>query len=137
MKNLVAAKNIAKEKNNKNIFLNLTKGTIFAYFITLLVFIIYGILITYTDITEKNMQLIVMITTVVSVLVSGFISAKGISSKGLLLGSLAGIIYFIILLMVAFCVLPNIQINSKLLMLFVLSICSGGVGGIIGINLKS
>lgn len=135
MKNLGVPKNVTKE--NKNIFLNLTKGTVFAYFITLLVFMTYGILITYTDITEKNMQTIVMITTVVSVLISGFLSTKGVKSKGLLLGILAGIIYFIILLMVAFCVLPTIQFSFKLMMLFILSICSGGIGGIIGINLKS
>lgn len=136
MKNLGIQKNVAKEKNHKNIFVNLTKGTIFAYFITLLVFMVYGVLITYTDITEKNMQIVVMLTTVISVLISGFLSAKGINSKGLLLGALAGIVYFVILLMVAFCVLPTIQFNPKLIMLLILSICSGGVGGIIGINLK-
>lgn len=132
----ISSRNSSKETKEKNIFNSLAIGTIFAYFITLLVFIIYSLLITYTDVTEKYMQTIIMVTTVISVLVSGFLSTKNIKSKGLLIGILSGVIYFIILLIVAFCILPTIEFNSKLLTLLILSICSGGIGGIIGINLK-
>lgn len=136
MRKKISSRNSSKETKGKNIFNSLAIGTIFAYFITLLVFIIYSLLITYTDVTEKYMQTIIMVTTVVSVLVSGFLSTKNIKSKGLLIGILSGVIYFIILLIVAFCILPTIEFNSKLLTLLMLSICSGGIGGIIGINLK-
>lgn len=127
--------NLQAKPDNKGLS-SLAKGTVFAYFITLVVFIIYGALLTYTNMTEENLQMVVMITTVFSVLISGFISARGVSSKGLLFGMLAGAIYAIIMIMIGFCVLPVINFNLKLLMIFILSICSGGVGGIVGINLK-
>lgn len=137
MKKIKTERNILQENsdNNKGLF-SLAKGTVFAYFITVTVFIIYGVLLTYTDVTEENLQMVVMITTVVSVLISGFISARGVNSKGLLYGMLAGIIYSTIMIMIGLCILPAIQFNFKFVMILILSICGGGVGGIIGINLK-
>ncbi len=124
--------------NNKpnQAIVSLTKGSIFSYIITGVVFIIYGLLLTYTDTTEKNMQLIVMITTVVSVLIGGIIASKGVNSKGLIFGMLVGIVYALIMVMVSFCILPTIKITSKMVMIIILSLSSGGIGGIIGINTK-
>ena len=122
-------------KPNQSI-VSLTKGSVFSYIITGVVFIIYGLLLTYTDTTEKNMQLIVMITTVVSVLIGGIIASKGVNSKGLIFGMLVGIIYALIMVMVSFCILPTIKITSKMVMIIILSLSSGGIGGIIGINTK-
>lgn len=136
MKKIKIERNNLQEKSNNNGLFSLAKGTVFAYFITVVVFIIYGALLTYTDITEANLQMVVMITTVISVLISGFISARSASSKGLLYGMLAGLIYSIIMIMIGLCILPVIKFSFKLIMIFILSLCGGGVGGIIGINLK-
>ncbi len=123
------------EKQNDSI-VSLTKGVIFSYLITAIVFIVYGILLTYTETTEKNIQIVVMITTVLSVLIGGIISSKGVSKRGLMFGMLVGIIYSIIMIMISFCVLPTIKITSKMIMIIILSISAGGIGGIIGINSK-
>lgn len=136
MKDIKKERSISREESKDSGLFSLTKGTLFAYIITMLVFIIYGVLLTYTDITEKNIQMVVMITTVLSVLVSGFISSRGVSSKGLLFGMIAGGLYAFIMIMISFCILPNIQISSKSAMITILSISGGGVGGIIGINSK-
>lgn len=126
--------NIKKSKNS--VILSLTKGTIFSYLLTLIVFITYGILLTYTQITEKNMQVVVMLTTVVSVLLGGIVASNGLNSKGLIFGMLVGVIYAIVMIMVSFCILPSIKITSKMIMILILSISAGGIGGIIGINVK-
>lgn len=123
------------EKQNDSI-VSLTKGVIFSYLITAIVFIVYGILLTYTETTEKNIQIVVMITTVLSVLIGGIISSKGVSKRGLMFGMLVGIVYSIIMIMISFCVLPTIKITSKMIMIIILSISAGGIGGIIGINSK-
>lgn len=122
-------------KTNKAI-ISLAKGSIFSYIITTVIFIMYGLLLTYTDTTEKNMQLIVMITTVFSVLIGGIIASKGVNSKGLIFGMLVGLVYALIMIMVSFCILPNIKITSKMIMIIILALSSGGIGGIIGINTK-
>ena len=124
------------KENNDNKLVALTKGPIFSYLITIIAFITYGILLTYTETTEKNLQLVVMVTTVVSVLIGAFISSRGFDSKGLLVGMFIGIIYAVIMIMIALCLLPVLKVTSKMIMILVLSIASGGIGGIIGINSK-
>lgn len=129
----------SKKANNskpKDAIISLTKGAIFSYLLTAIVFIIYGILLTYTEITEKNMQIVVMFTTVLSVLIGGIIASKGVNSKGLIFGMLVGIVYSTIMIMVGLCVLPVLKITSKMIMITILSISAGGIGGIIGINTK-
>lgn len=115
---------------------SLTKATVFSYVLTAIVFVVYGILLTYTETTEENIQIVVMMTTVISVLIGGIIVSKGVNSKGLLFGMLVGIVYSIIMIMVGLCVLPVLKITYKMIMIIILSISAGGIGGIIGINTK-
>ena len=127
-----------KSNNTKSnsAIISLTKGAIFAYLLTAVVFVIYGLLLTYTETTEKNIQIVVMITTVISVLIGGIIASKGVDSKGLFFGMLVGVVYALIMIMVGLCILPVMKITSKMIMIIVLSISAGGIGGIIGINTK-
>lgn len=129
-------KNTKNNEKQNDTITSLTKGVIFSYLITVLVFIVYGILLTYTETTEKNIQMVVMITTVLSVLVGGIIASKGVRSKGLIFGMLVGVVYALIMIMIAFCILPTIKITTKMIMIIILAISAGGIGGIIGINSK-
>lgn len=127
-----------KSNNTKSnsAIISLTKGAIFAYLLTAVVFVVYGLLLTYTETTEKNIQIVVMMTTVISVLVGGIIASKGVDSKGLFFGMLVGVVYALIMIMVGLCILPVMKITSKMIMIIVLSISAGGIGGVIGINTK-
>lgn len=127
-----------KSNNTKSnsAIISLTKGAIFAYLLTAVVFVVYGLLLTYTETTEKNIQIVVMMTTVISVLIGGIITSKGVDSKGLFFGMLVGVVYALIMIMVGLCILPVMKITSKMIMIIVLSISAGGIGGIIGINTK-
>ncbi|MBS5793769.1 MAG: TIGR04086 family membrane protein [Clostridiales bacterium] len=127
-----------KSNNTKSnsAIISLTKGAIFAYLLTAVVFVVYGLLLTYTETTEKNIQIVVMMTTVISVLIGGIIASKGVDSKGLFFGMLVGVVYALIMIMVGLCILPVMKITSKMIMIIVLSISAGGIGGIIGINTK-
>lgn len=130
------SRKVIDNNNNNKTVVSLTKGSIISYIITTIIFIVYGILLTYTDITEEKIQIVVMITTVISVLIGGIIASRGVNSKGLIFGMLVGVIYSIIMIMIGFCILPTLKITSKMIMIFILSISSGGIGGIIGINSK-
>ncbi len=123
-------------KKENNIFRSLSFGVSLAYIITAVVFVVYAFLLTYTDMTENNIQITVMITTVFSVLVGGIVVSRGAKKNGLLYGMLCGGVYALVMIMLSFCILPDIKITSKMIMILVLSISAGGVGGIIGINSK-
>ena len=106
------------------------------YAITCIIFIAYAILLTYTDITEKNIPIVVLATVVLSVLVAGYDAAKAASNKGWLWGMVAGLLYAVIMLLVGLSVMKNFGFGAKTATLLILSLAGGGLGGIIGINYK-
>ncbi len=114
-------------------FLYILKGTAIAYAITLVVFIVYAILLTYTDTTEENIKTIVMVTVVVSVLVSGYDSARGIKNRRLIWGVVSGLVYSIIMIGVGFCIVPDYTFSITTLINLILCIAGGGFGGILSI----
>lgn len=127
---------IKAEALKKSIFFTMIKSVLFAYIFTISVFIVYGILLTYTQMTEKNIQLVVMITNVISVIIAGFYTARGVSSRGLLFGMISGMLYATITIGVSFCVSPSISLTLKTGIIVILSLFGGGLGGIVGINTK-
>lgn len=112
------------------------KGMMIAYAVTCIIFITYGILLTYTDITEKKIPLTALCCTVISAGIAGFDWARCAKARGILWGIFAGLVYGAILF-----VLDGIAgsgfsvIGSKGLMML-LAAAGGGVGGILGINMK-
>ena len=111
-------------------------GVLVAYAITCIVFIAYAILLTYTNVSEANISLIVTITSIVAVVVAGFDAAKGANSKGWLWGMIAGVFYAVILLSIMTWVQRGFSMDSRATTLLILSIAGGGLGGVIGINFK-
>lgn len=125
---------VAEEKKSQ--ITSLVSGIVIAYAITCIVFIGYAILITYSNFSGENLPLVVTITSLVSVVVAGFDSAKGAENKGWLWGIIAGFIYAIILMCIGLWVNKSFGIDSRTITLFVLSIAGGGLGGVLGINLR-
>lgn len=114
----------------------LLSGVLIGYAITCIVFIGYGILLTYSSMSEQNIPLVATATCIVSVAVAGFDAAKGAENRGWLWGIGAGLMYAIILALIGFCVNKTLIPDTRTFTLLVLSIAGGGLGGVLGINLK-
>lgn len=111
-------------------------GVCIGYSITVIIFILYAILLTYTNISDKNMDIVVVIATIISVAIAGYDSTKQSESKGLFWGILAGIIYFTILALISVLIYGNFSFNSDKIVTLLVSMASGGMGGVVGINKK-
>jgi len=111
-------------------------GVLVAYAITCIVFLAYSMLITYADMTERNLPMVVAVTTLLSVMVAGFDAAKGAESRGWLWGMAAGLVYILILTGLMMGVLQRFAVDTRTVTTFVLAIAGGGMGGILGINLR-
>ena len=114
----------------------LTIGVLMGYAITCIIFLGYSILITYTSMNERNLPMVVAITTLLSVIVAGYDAAKGAESKGWLWGMGAGLIYIIILIGLMMSVLHQFAVDGRTVTVIVLSIAGGGMGGVLGINFR-
>jgi len=111
-------------------------GVLIAYAITAIAFLAYALLITYTNMSERNLPTVVAITTLLSVMVAGFDAAKGAARRGWLWGMGAGLAYVLIMAIIMVTVLPTFAVDGRTLLTIVLGIAGGGLGGIFGINLR-
>ncbi|MCL1843458.1 MAG: TIGR04086 family membrane protein [Defluviitaleaceae bacterium] len=111
-------------------------GILMAYAITSIVFLGYAMLITYTNVSERSLPTVVAITTVLSVMVAGFDAARGATNRGWLWGMVAGFVYVLIMAAIMVLMLPVFSVDMRTVTVSVLGIAGGGLGGILGINLK-
>jgi len=117
-------------------FKHLAIGILIAFAITVIVFLAYAMLITYTNMSERNLPIVVAVTTLLSVMVAGFDAAKGATNRGWLWGMGAGLIYVLILAIIMVILLPTFAVDVRTFTVIILGIAGGGLGGILGINLK-
>ena len=120
----------------RNAIKHLIIGVLMGYAITAIVFLGYAMLITYTEMSERSLHSVVAVTTLLSVLVAGFDAARGATYKGWLWGMGAGFLYIAVLAIIMMVMLPNFGVDGRTLLILALAIAGGGLGGILGINLK-
>ncbi len=124
-----------KEMGNSQI-LCMLKGIVMAYAVTCIIFITYGIVLTYTDVTEEKLPLIALCCTVISAGIAGFDWARCAKARGILWGILAGLAYGVILFVLDGIAGSGFSIVGSKGLMILLAAAGGGVGGILGINMK-
>ena len=122
------------EEINKPQWQKLMGGIAIAFAITCIVFIAYALILTYTGVSEKYIGIVSVICTVASAAIAGFDSAKGANKRGMLWGIAAGLLYAIILF--AICSIAGRNFDSARMITFIVAGAGGGIGGIIGINMR-
>ncbi|NLM12715.1 MAG: TIGR04086 family membrane protein [Epulopiscium sp.] len=116
--------------------ITLLKANIVAYMITAIFFIGSALLLTYTSLPESSIPAIAIVTTIISVLVAGYDTAKGAPSKGWLWGLIAGLVYAVILIIVSTTVGKELMMTRNTATLLIMAGAGGTLGGMIGINVK-
>ena len=121
---------------NKSQIKQLVIGVMMGYAITCIIFLAYAMLITYTQMSERSLPMVIAITTLLSVMLAGFDAAKGASSRGWMWGMIAGFIYVAVLAIIMIVMLPGFFVDGRTITVIALSIGGGGLGGILGINMR-
>ena len=114
----------------------LFKGILISYIITMLVFFIFALLIIYTDLSETYISTVIKVTTTLVCIISGFITAASAEKSGLIWGMISGVLYAVIMCIVGFILIPDYNLSPKLLITLAIALGGGGLGGIIGINIR-
>jgi len=114
----------------------IAKGILAAFAITIIAFLAYAMLVTYTNMSERNLPTVVAITTLLSVMVAGFDAAKGATERGWLWGMAAGFAYILILVIIMMVMLPAFAVDGRTFTTIAIGIAGGGLGGMLGINIR-
>lgn len=112
------------------------KGIVWSYVWTAVIFMIAALLFTYTSFDMKNIPVITVITTLTSVFIAGFITARAASSKGWIWGMVAGGIYALILCFINIFTKRPLVFNRQMWTLWLMALGGGALGGMLGINAK-
>ena len=115
---------------------SLAKGLLISIVLFLSLSIFFAPIILFTNLSEKLGFLCMIIVLCVATFIFGFYSGREIGKKGLLIGVFSGFLLSTIILFSAFMAFfkePNIDFLSPT---YTLPILSGGIGGIVGVNVK-
>ncbi|SCZ07317.1 TIGR04086 family membrane protein [Alkaliphilus peptidifermentans] len=112
------------------------KGLIRGYVLSLLLFLISAILITYTFIGEGLIPIITSIILILGVAYASIYSAIKVGVRGWLHGALVGLVYILILLLFSKFFVSGFVFDRYVIYKIVISVFTGVVGGMIGINIK-
>ena len=114
----------------------LLRGMAVAFAITCIKFIGFGILLTYTDLSEERLPMVSLICTAVSAAAAGYDWAACMKKKGILWGMAAGAVYTVLLFFVTCLASDDFSIGSSALMTLAVALAGGAAGGILGVNRK-
>lgn len=122
---------------NGSVWLCLIRGMAIAFAITCIIFIGFGILLTYTSVSEDTLPLVSLICTALSAAAAGFDWAACMKRKGILWGLLAGAVYTVLLFFVTGLAGSGFQVELSGIMTLIVALAGGGIGGIFGVNRKN
>ena len=119
-----------------NIAICLVRGMAVAFAITCIIFIGFGILLTYTELTEESLPLVSLVCTALSAAAAGYDWAACMKQKGILWGLAAGAVYTVLLYLVTSLASDSFALQLSGVMTLIVALAGGAVGGILGVNRK-
>ncbi len=104
--------------------------------ITVILMLIIAAIITYTSVSDSIMPLITSVIMVISIAYSGLLVATKIRKRGLMHGLITGSIYILLVIFLSWVLANDFSINKFTIIKAIIGVVSGGLGGMIGVNLK-
>ena len=126
--------NNLKLESSDNLILKILKGIMVSFIITLISIFIFAILLTYTNISEKVIPLVIIGITSISILIGTMMEVRKITKNGMVNGGIIGGIYVVILYLISSILSTGFTLNMYTTLMITIGILSGIIGGIIGIN---
>ena len=124
------------KKEQRNMVLCLVRGMAVAFAITCIIFIGFGILLTYTDVSEERLPLVSLVCTAISTAAAGYDWAACMRKRGILWGLAAGAVYTILLYLITSLASGTFTLALSAVMTLLVAFAGGAVGGILGVNRK-
>ena len=116
--------------------LSILKCVGLAYVITLLIFLVLAIFLTYTEFPETMIPAVTVVGTLISIMFAGSSVARRARTKGWLNGAIAGLTYMVILYLISSLTVAGFAIDQYVILMFIAGMVAGALGGIVGINIR-
>lgn len=124
------------EKMGVNQFLVMIKGMCISMGITLIMILILSMILSFSNIKENVIMPSVIFISSFSILIGGFLVAKRINEKGIIYGSVLGILYMLVLYLISSILNFDFSLNGGSIVMILFGIIGGAIGGVLGVNFK-
>ena len=122
------------EKND--FFIKIIKGVGISFIFTLICLTIFSAVLTYTNLSEKLIQPVVITVTGISILIGSIFTTKKMTKNGMIKGVEIGLIYIILIYLISSIINDgNFALNFGSVILILAGTICGAIGGIIGANI--
>ncbi len=115
---------------------SIIKGIGISIILTLILFMILGICLANTKLSESIIKPAIIVISGVSILAGTSIGTINQEKNGIFRGALIGFLYVFILYIISSILLRDFSLNIYSILMFVVSFICGAIGGIIGVNMK-
>lgn len=122
------------EEVKENVYLKLLKGLGISIMVTLIGIFLFAVLLTYTNISESTIPIVIIAISFVGILIGATISTRKISKNGMMNGGIIGGTYVILLYLLSSLLGAGFSFNIYTIIMMIAGIIAGLLGGILGIN---
>lgn len=122
------------EEVKENVYLKLLKGLGISIMVTLIGIFLFAVLLTYTNISESTIPIVIIAISFVGILIGATISTRKISKNGMINGGIIGGTYVILLYLLSSLLGAGFSFNIYTIIMMIAGIIAGLLGGILGIN---
>ena len=112
------------------------KGSIISFISLIILLLVFAVVLTYTNTSENIIPVVTIIINAVSILIGSSIATIHIKKNGILNGAIIGAIYMLLIYIVSVILNNSFHLQIQSIVMIILGIISGGIGGIIGVNIK-
>lgn len=121
------------ETKNQHI-IRILKGIFISFLVTLVGIFLFAILLTYSNVSENIIPIVLIVLTFISIFIGSIISVRKIRKNGLANGAMIGGIYVILLYLISSILNTGFAMNVYTILMIVIGMIAGMIGGIIGVN---
>ena len=130
------AKKSGLKISNNSLFFNITKGTLTAVCVSLILVLVFAFLLKFTNIPESTIMPVNQVIKGLSIFIGVFVGLKKSKELGLLNGLLIGLFYTIIAFLIFACLGGVLKLDITFLTDILFGGVMGAICGIICVNLK-
>lgn len=111
-------------------------GIIVSFGLTIVFLLIYSMLLTYTDLRDNTIPIVVIGINTIAILIGSSIATIKLKKNGIFHGAIIGILYMGILYLISSIFRFQFEINMYSIFMLALGVVAGAIGGILGVNIK-
>ena len=127
--------NVEKIKKD-NALLSIAKGYIISIVFSAIFVSIYAFILINTSVQENTIKPVIIGIAGISILCGSVFSCLKIKKKGIINGIVVGGLYFFSLYILSSIVFCGFSFNISSVIMILIGILLGGIGGVLGVNLR-